>query len=270
MARREDVDNTIWDDEDFDALSDDAALLYIWSFTNPRCCMAGVYQVKARSIAEGRMTPARRTAAIEELTTGRFLFYIDNFLWVRSRVKHLRSRGPKIATSIIRDIKRIPSGHPIRLAFLAEYLSGHWISKWLADADFEDPSIPHAYPIDGVQGKGKGEETTTEETEKERLRAEWDDWLSHFHGITGRTSVTGSAEAKRFFAARRREGRTLAQLKQATVGCHSEEHLRSRGFNRPETILRDGNVERYIGLGEATTPGRIGDPALARILGRAA
>jgi len=156
VSRREDIDNSIWEDEDFDSLSDDAALLYLWSFTNPRCPMAGLYKVKARSICEGRMTPARRDTALEELAKARFVFYIDGWLWVRSRVKHLRTRGQNIATSIIRDLEKVPAGHPIRLAFLTEYIGNSWISGWLAEADLEDPSEGLRTPLEGVQGMGIG------------------------------------------------------------------------------------------------------------------
>lgn len=156
MSRREDIDTAIWEDEDFDALSDDAAFLYLWSFTNERCGMAGVYQVKGRHICEGRMTPARRTAALEELREAQFVYYQDGWLWVRSRVKHLRTRGEKMAASIIKDLKKVPIDHPFYDAFLSEYLKNTWVSNWLSEADFDTPSIPHRKGIDTLQGKGQG------------------------------------------------------------------------------------------------------------------
>jgi hypothetical protein len=45
MARREDFDNSLWSDPDFLALTPQARLLYIWSWTNPRCGMAGIYKL---------------------------------------------------------------------------------------------------------------------------------------------------------------------------------------------------------------------------------
>lgn len=154
--RREDVENQIWEDEDFDGLSDDAAFLYLWSFTNHRCGMAGIYRVKGRSILEGRLTPERRERALAELQEKRFVYYMDGLLWVRTRVKHLRTRGEKIATSIIRDLERVPAEHPIRRLFLSEYVENSWVSKWLQKAELEDLSKGLPYPIDGVQGKGTG------------------------------------------------------------------------------------------------------------------
>lgn len=280
MARREDVETSIWDDDDFDALSDDAALLYLWSFTNPRCGMSGVYRVKSRSICEGRMTPARRTAALEELAEANFVHYVDGFIWVRSRVKHLRTKGPNMATSVVRDIERVPESHWVRGAFLAEYLEGSWVSERLAQADLanpsdtlEDPSHTLGTPSEGVQGMGKGKEVTTtaEDQKRAELRADWDDWLGHFKVTTGKTETTGSAEAKRFFAARRK-AYSVEQLKLATVGAHSDPHMVERGYDRPETILRESKVDRYIALGKQRNAnnGRRTDPALARITGRAA
>lgn len=156
MSRREDVDTAIWEDEDFDGLSDDAAFLYLWSFTNSRCGMGGVYQVKARHICEGRLTPERREAALKELAQKRFVYYVDGWLWVRTRIKYLRTKGEKIALSILRDFEKIPDDHRIRRGFIKEYGDGSWFSGWLKQALSEDPSKDHPGPIDGSQGLGKG------------------------------------------------------------------------------------------------------------------
>jgi hypothetical protein len=45
------------------------------------------------------------------------------------------------------------------------------------------------------------------------------------------------------------------ELKEATVGCHGDESLRDRGFDRPETILRGSKFERYIELARKTGTG---------------
>ena len=156
MARNEDVSTTFWEDEDVDHLSDDAAFIYLWSFTNERCNMAGIYQVKSRSIIEGRMTPARRSAALEELAEQRFLYYVDGWLWVRSRVKRLRTRGTNMGLAVVKMLRKVPEDHPLRAAFLTEYLKNSWVSKALCEAKFEDPSEPLANPSQGLQGLGKG------------------------------------------------------------------------------------------------------------------
>jgi hypothetical protein len=109
--------------------------------------------------------------------------------------------------------------------------------------------------------------------------SEWAVWLGHFHQVTGRTAHTGSKVAKDLFAARRKDNgpedpaRSLEDLKLATVGCHSDERLREKGFDRPETILRESNIGRYIELGRKVTSQRssgVADPALAAITRRPA
>lgn len=256
MSRLEDVSTALWEDEDFDALSPDAKLTYLWSFTNDRCGMSGLYRVKRRSLVEGALPTKRRDDAIKELEEAGFLRYVEGWLWVRSRVKHLRTKGTKMATSVVRDLHRTPENHPLRSAFLSEYVENSWVSKWLQEAVSEGLSIPHPIPIDGLQGQGQGEgvvrSTSTSKgsktLSKDQLRADWKRWLAHFHEITGRTATTGSDEAKRSFKARREEGRTVEELMEATTGCHGEEGLRERGFDRPETILRSSKFQRYIEL----------------------
>lgn len=260
MSRLEDINTALWEDEDFDKLSPDAKLVYLWSFTNARCGMCGVYRVRRRSIVEGCLPTKRSAEAIKELEEHEYVRYVDGWLWVRSRVKHLRTKGSKMATGVVRDIERVPVDHPLRSAFLTEYLENTWVSSWLSDAKVEGLSIPHPTPSEGLQGQGtgqgKGSDSGVEKTNevkgtrlsKEQLRADWKRWLAHFHETTGRTAVEGSEEAKRFFKARREEGRSVEELMEATIGCHGDERLREQGFDRPETILRASKFERYIEL----------------------
>lgn len=266
--RREDIDNAIWGDPDFDALSNEAALLYLWSFTNPNCGMAGIYKIAKRKILEGRLGD-KLDAALEELAKADFAIYQDGVLWVRSRVKHLRTKGEQMKRSIELDLEKLPEGHPLTERFREEY-AGTWIASVLEgfgrgsggvqeNGSGERKSRTPTEPPEGFQGKGQGKgkgqgvvETQTHGEKgtlsRPQLRADWQRWLDHFHETTGKTATTGSAEAKRFFAARREDGRSVEELMEATVGCHGNEHLRDEGFDRPETILRASNFERYIEL----------------------
>lgn len=143
--RREDIENAIWDDEDFDALSNDAALFYLWSFTNPRCGMAGVYKCKRRHLCEGRLTERKLTNVLAELAESRHVYYVDGVLWVRTRVKHLRTKGEPMQKSILKDLNGLEIDHPIRLAFITEYRN-----SWMGQAvrELEGP--------DGVEGGSEG------------------------------------------------------------------------------------------------------------------
>jgi hypothetical protein len=275
VSRLEDVSSALWEDEDFDELRPDAKLTYLWSFTNARCGMCGVYRVRRRSIVEGCLPTKRRDEALKELEEHDYLRYEGGWLWVRSRVKHLRSKGLKTARGVIRDIERVPAEHPLRSAFLTEYLENTWVSSWLSSAEVEGPSMTHRQPIDGLLGKGTGqgkgpgtggngaegaERGKGAKLSKEQLRADWKRWLAHFHETTGRTSIEGSKEAKDAFKARREEGRAVEELMEATAGCHGDERLRANAFDRPETILRASKFERYIQLARQRKSGSNGQP----------
>lgn len=130
MARREDFDNSLWSDPDFLALSSDARLVYIWTWTNPRCGMAGIYKLAPSMAAlETGLSQDRVMAALDELGAAEFTFYENRVLWVRTRVKHLRQKTFPIAKSIRNDLLKIPDDHPLKARFLATY--GH--HSWLSD-----------------------------------------------------------------------------------------------------------------------------------------
>lgn len=118
MAGTADIQTAIW--ADLDGLSDDAALLYIWSFSNPASNVAGLYKVARRQLVEGRLTPARLDAALQELADARFLYYVDGVLWIRTHVKHYRSRTEQAAKSIVTSLRRL-AGHPLAAALYTEY-----------------------------------------------------------------------------------------------------------------------------------------------------
>jgi hypothetical protein len=147
----EDIRNDIWADPDFEVLDGTAKLVYIWSWTNPRCDMAGLYTVSLRAIGvECGCDENAVEAAIERLTAARFISYVDGWLWVRTRVKHLRQKGAPMATSVVRDLDRLPAWHSLREDFVNEYAGE--LSKgrpWLQDA-LEEAGIrnPSGTPLD--------------------------------------------------------------------------------------------------------------------------
>jgi hypothetical protein len=134
LSRNESIDNGIWSDPDFFALSGPSKLVYIWSFTNPRCGMAGIYRVAAEPTAalECGFAVKQIAAAFRELATTRFVFVEQGVLWVRSRVRYLHSRSPAIATSIKRDLEKIPLDSRLRRLFLDAYADQNWLREVLA------------------------------------------------------------------------------------------------------------------------------------------
>lgn len=158
MSRREDVDNSIWSDPEFAALSPEAKTVYLWSFTNPRCGMAGLYKVPAGTAAfEVGLTPEQEQAALKELQRTRFAYYVDGVVWVRSRVKHLRTRGEHMAKSIVKDVDMIDRRHPLRHMFAAEY-GESWLQKALEKFGLDQAILesPCRTPTE-VQGLGTGQ-----------------------------------------------------------------------------------------------------------------
>jgi len=146
MSRNEDFDNGIWSNPDFEELSRDAAWLYIWSWTNPRCDMAGIYRVGRRAMTESRVELAALDAALAELAAAALAHYEQGVLWVCSRVRRLRSKSPKMAISVARDVAKIPSEHPLHRRWLDAYGDHAWLRRALADVLGEltasSPEVP--------------------------------------------------------------------------------------------------------------------------------
>lgn len=133
MSRREDVDNAIWVDPDFADLSADAKLLYLWGFTNPHANMAGLYKVARVTMSnETSLTAGRVEKAVAELVTARFWFVNDAWVWVRTRVHHLRSTNPNMATSVAKDLAKLDAADPLRVRFLEKYGGYEWLREKLA------------------------------------------------------------------------------------------------------------------------------------------
>jgi hypothetical protein len=134
VSRREDIDTAIWSDPDFEVLSAEASLLYIWSWTNTRCGWSGIYKVSVRAMTESKLTPELVSVALAELDEAKFAFYEAPLLWVRTRVKHIRSKSPQMAQSILKDLRSLPPKHPLVVGFMNEYRSDKWLRDYLSEA----------------------------------------------------------------------------------------------------------------------------------------
>ena len=122
MSRLNDVHSGIWGKDEWLDLSPNAKLLYLWSFTNPRCGMSGIYDVPRRVVAvETGMSLADVDGALRELVEARYVVCEGSVLFVRTRVKHLRQKTVQIAKSIAGDLRRLGPEHPVHKAFLDEY-----------------------------------------------------------------------------------------------------------------------------------------------------
>jgi len=134
MARTEDFNVGLWSDPEFEPLSADAALLYIWSWTNTHTNWAGLYTVGRGTIALQSKVPADRLdAALEELRSIGWLHYEDGVLWVRGRVKNIRSKSRRMAVSVARDVARVRPDHPLRAAWMDRYGRDPWLTEALTE-----------------------------------------------------------------------------------------------------------------------------------------
>ena len=143
MARREDIVNDIWDDPPFCDLSGPAQHIYLWSFTNPKVNMAGLYKVQLFEFGAGKWSEDVRDQAVAELVELGLLVYERPWLWVVARVKRIVARNPYVARSIAADIARMDVDHPLRVAWLERYGDFPWLRNELAKS-LSQPQLAEA------------------------------------------------------------------------------------------------------------------------------
>lgn len=164
MARNENVVNTIWDD--LDHLGDDAFMLYVWSFTNTKCGMAGMYPVTRRKLIEGRFDGARLDAALAELEADDKLFYVDGVLWNKARVSNLSGYkegklSEFIAKSIAKDLRSITPSNPLLAQFIERYGNHPKLEGLLTPLRPSREGLPSQSQSQTGRGSSEGLETLT-------------------------------------------------------------------------------------------------------------
>lgn len=287
MPRIEDVSNVIWDD--LADVSNDALMLYLWSFTNPRCGMAGVYKVPRRMLADARLDPAATDAALGELEERGILYYRGGVLWVKSRVKRLRMLTEQMGKSVAKDLSEIEVSNPIIAMFIAKYEDTDRWSNIEPHLNFDptlaelqqppqqsqspkftgtSPEVPgHGQCLGTGQGLGSSRKPTT--SVARAREAGFDEWLSDHHQVTDCTipgeSTKSYASLAATFAGLIDEGRTLADLKLATRGAFDDEHRRANGYFAPENVLRPTKIDGLIEKGRRRLTGRKEHPADTRL-----
>lgn len=126
MARHEDILNDIWDDPPFADVSGPAQHIYVWSFTNQRTNMAGLYKVRLAEIGAGKWPARTRDRALGELVDAGLIRFELPWLWVCARIKRITSRSPAMARAVAKDLSRIPRDCPFREQLLARYRAFPW------------------------------------------------------------------------------------------------------------------------------------------------
>ena len=254
MARREDIDTGMWSDPDFMDLGPVAKSVYVWTFTNHRCGMAGIYKVGRRAIElETGWDGPVLDDGLAELEAARFAFYDGRVMFVRSRVKHLRTKSPSIATAIFRDLESVGE-HPFRELWYAENADQQWVSG-VVDTPPSDPhdtpSGPPRHPLGGSQGKGKGKGGVGGPGEGDAVAAVWETYTTTRHRVLGPRSTPQFTKDRRALIARRLKEWPAADLIDAVQGWQHFPHNRGeneRGtpFCDIELVLRDAaHIERF-------------------------
>jgi hypothetical protein len=154
MARDENINNAIWDE--IYGLSAPAKLVFIWSFTNRRCDFSGIYQVPLEAIVnETKHTEQDVRDALEELERAEKVLYDGTWLFVKSRVKRIKTRTVAMCTRIARDLNEVPESHPYREQLLDLHGDHVWQSN--SAKGFERRTIREVLgSLPGATGVGQG------------------------------------------------------------------------------------------------------------------
>lgn len=180
MSRIEDFDSELWSDPNIEPLSIEATILYIWSWTNDRIGPAGIYKTTRRAMLESKVPEEHLDSALAELAEHELAFYDGTYLWVKARVKRLRTRTIAMCKGVAKAVAKVPADHPYREQFMARYggqtwRSGDFVTTLAAEVQALDggeaPVPPGSHPLTPVpkpkflshsdesathQGKGKG------------------------------------------------------------------------------------------------------------------
>lgn len=128
--RNEDLYSGVWSKPAFEALSLEASLLWLWTWTNPKCGVSGLYDVGRRSMSESKLSEGALDHALEELSCCDDDYftvqYEEGVMFVVSRLERWTTRTPPVLRSIVKDVNSIKTGHPLRTAWADHYLYRPW------------------------------------------------------------------------------------------------------------------------------------------------
>lgn len=134
---------SIWDDADFQALSEGAQRCYVMLLSQRKLSMVGVLPYTPRSWSRGcaHTSTARIEEEIDELRLARFVVIdqVTDELLIRTMVKHDSPRGPKSVTAMWRALDAVDSPR-LRREVLHHIPQSVWsepsvaVPAWVRDA----------------------------------------------------------------------------------------------------------------------------------------
>lgn len=147
MAKTADVQQSIWGDPWFLALSANAKVLYLWAITTTHGNLAGLFMVAEPMVClETGLSDRDLAAALSELK-GKILYRRDTgALWVRGKAKRIRSKTTQIAKSVAKAVRECPSPE-IQGAFLAKYGNDAWLKPAFLELGLEAPATEPALTV---------------------------------------------------------------------------------------------------------------------------
>lgn len=125
MSRAVYVLQSLLDDDEFDALSDDAQLAFFRVRLDARIGISGTGRIGWRALATHvRMQGSRLDAAVRELCAKWWMYDRETgVLWIRGAFA-IEPKSPNIRRAVVSELARLPRG-PIVTAWVERYLK-HW------------------------------------------------------------------------------------------------------------------------------------------------
>lgn len=119
------VECATYGDEAYVDLPTDARLLFIWSWTNERAAICGLYHASMRTMQKAIDAPLasvdRVNAALAQLADKPLVHYDEDneVIWVVNRARYA-NRSPKVARAMQKEVEACPSS-PLVGEFVDQY-----------------------------------------------------------------------------------------------------------------------------------------------------
>jgi len=110
MADYRQIHTKIWNDEWFLDLDSDAKLLFIYLFSNPRACLAGIYDIPLKVICfDTDLSKDFVTATLEDFESQGKAYYQDGWIFVPKLVKYNAGniKSPKVQANLRATIESL-------------------------------------------------------------------------------------------------------------------------------------------------------------------
>ncbi|WP_213996428.1 hypothetical protein [Tepidanaerobacter syntrophicus] len=167
MATYRQIHTKIWSSPDFQELSSDAKLVFIYTFSNQHRTESGIYKITVKTISnETDISPEDVKIAVDELCSKNLIRfdYDNNLIWVINALKYQKV-NPNGMKAVIKDLNTI-GNHEYVLSFLEYY--AEVFSSFGHDINDISEHLPNTYPtpskhitktskhLPNTRGKGKG------------------------------------------------------------------------------------------------------------------